>query len=270
MIPVVCLASGLGAGNDGCGKGPLLIQSRLSFETELRALIEPEAGELNKLDHISLLNQRLAEATYKSLKDNPFTLILGGDHSCGVGTWSGVSEALRETGEDLALLWLDAHMDSHTPDTSESGNIHGMPVASLLGHGSSCLTKIFSEHPKVKPENVFLLGIRSYETPEKVLLERLGVRIYYIEEVLSRGLSTIFSEIVDHLAAKQLKYGISLDIDPAEFLQSYPVLASHPPIAFEFVEFNPDNETNSQSLDWTLKILNTVHSTVTDLAKLRG
>jgi arginase len=248
------LASGLGGRHPGAGEGPPLIQKTLPFYVEWKEMIFPDKEIGHKDEHISLLNTELAEKTYTATKNYPFTVVIGGDHSCGIGTWSGIATAQGEIG----LLWLDAHMDCHRQETSETGNIHGMPLASLLGYGSSKFTEILHKSSKIKPENLFLIGVRSYEPPEKELLESLNVRIYYIEEVKARGLQTIFEEILIYLTAKKIKYGISLDIDffdpscmsatgtPEEnglllddFLRSYSIFDRYPPIAFEFVEFNP-------------------------------
>ena len=255
MTIFIGLASGLGGRHLGAGEGPPLIQKTLPFDVEWKNMIYPEKETLDKFEHISLLNTQLAEAAYIAAKNYPFTVVIGGDHSCGIGTWSGIATAQEE---EIALLWLDAHMDCHRPETSESGNVHGMPVASLLGHGSPYFTEILSKKPKIKPENLFLIGIRSYEKPEQELVERLNIRVYYIEEVKEKGLQVVFKEILDIIKEKKLKYGISLDIDffdPSymsatgtpeenglslnEFLEGYSVFDTHPPIAFEFVEFNP-------------------------------
>jgi arginase len=280
MIPVIGLASGLGGRHDGSRLGPQLIQEHLSAEVNWKKIIRPTSNPLNKRQEIPLLNEELANEVHACVREYPFTMIIGGDHSCGIGTWSGVSEALRQKEEDLAVIWMDAHMDSHTHETTPSGNIHGMPLASLLGYGSTDLTQLFSQQIKLKPENVFLVGIRSYEEAERALLEKLKVRVYYMDEVQQRGLQTIFNEIIENLSTRKLSYGISLDIDffdgqimsatgtpedngvdPLEFIDSYSAFEKYPPIAFEYVEFNPPQDKGNQSLDWSLRILKHVIQT---------
>lgn len=274
MIPVIGIASGLGGSHDGSRLGPIVIQKSFSANVHWRKIIHPESYFSNKPAQISLLNQKLAEETYNSVLRHPFTFVIGGDHSCAIGTWSGVAEALRAKGEDLALIWIDAHMDSHTSETSPSGNIHGMPLASLLGYGSDDLTQILSSQPKLKPENVFLIGIRSYEEEERKFLEDLNIRIYYVEEVHRRGLKPIFSEIIEELASRNIPYGLTVDIDffdaekmcatgtpadngidPEEFIDHYVCFERHLPIVFEFVEFNPPQDIENRSLVWTVQIL---------------
>lgn len=274
MIPVIGIASGLGGSHEGSGQGPLLIQENFSDIVKWKKVLRPEANFQNKRQQIQFLNQKLAEETCVSVSQHPFTVVIGGDHSCAIGTWSGVAEALRAQGEDLALIWIDAHMDSHTPETTPSGNIHGMPLATLLGYGHEDLTQILSPHPKLKPENVFLIGIRSYEDAEKKFLEKHNVRVYYVEEVQERGLKEIFSEITENLKERNLRYGLTVDIDffdaeemsatgtpaengvdPQEFIDSYNIIDRYPPIVFEYVEFNPPCDTDNKSLVWTLQIL---------------
>ncbi len=281
MIPFVGLASSLGGRDSSAAKGPLVIQETFKIAAEWKEMIVNDTTSSNKLDCISLLNKKLANRTYQCVKNYPFTVIIGGDHSCAIGTWSGVATAVQETGEELALLWFDAHMDAHTMESSPSGNIHGMPIAALLGYGSEKLTHILSKNSKIKPENLFLIGIRSYEEPEKILLTQLNVKIYYMEEVKERGLRAILNEILEIISNKKLKYGLSVDIDffdpsfmsatgtpseeglnPAEFIESCNLLPNYPPLAFEFVEFNPTYDRDHQSLEWVHQILKCVVDTI--------
>lgn len=138
--------------------------------------------------------------------------VIGGDHSCAMGTWSAVAHANRSQG-DIGLLWIDAHMDSHTPSTSLSQNIHGMPLAVLLGHGNPSLCNLLDDQPKLQPQNVCLVGVRSYEQPERLLLEELGVRIYYMDEVNQRGLSAVIHEAYSQISAHTCGVGFSIDMD---------------------------------------------------------
>lgn len=272
MIPFVGLASGLGAGNKGCQDGPIAIQNHMP-DAHWQTMIHSTSSTSSKWEQIPALNTQLAKAIFSCASKHPFVVSIGGDHSCAIGTWSGIAEAYRY--KDIGLIWIDAHMDSHTPETSETGNIHGMPLAALLGHGPSSLTHILSEKPKIKPENLFLVGIRSFEDGEKKLLEKLGVRVYFMEEVKQRGLQTILSEILEKLSA--IPYGISLDVDffdpseiiatgtpvigggnPQEFVESYSLFTSHPPIAFELVEFNPSKDIENTTLNHILNILKRV------------
>ena len=274
MVPCLGVASGLGGSDRGSESGPIVIRENLPFSVDWKEMFCTDPYPKDSWEEISALNKKLAHAAFLHATSNPFILVITGDHSSGIGTWSGIAEAERKRGGELGLIWMDAHMDSHTPDTSPSGNLHGMPLASLLGHGATSLIHILSEQPKIKPENLFLVGIRCFEEEEKELLERLNVRVYYIEEVQKKGLKEVMSEIVATFSSRQINYGISLDIDffdpskmsasgtpvdngldPEEFLQAYSVFETYPPIAFEFVEFNPSLDTEAQSLSQINKIL---------------
>ena len=114
---------------------------------------------------------------------------------------------------EFGLIWIDAHMDAHTHATSHTGNIHGMPVAALLGHGDKGLTDIAFAGAKLKPENIVLIGIRCYEAGEADLLEQLGVKIFKMDEVKQIGFAACMDYALQKFAAQNLDYGISLDLD---------------------------------------------------------
>jgi arginase len=138
--------------------------------------------------------------------------VIGGDHACAVGTWSGAFSALREQGR-LGLIWIDAHMDGHTPETSPSGAVHGMPLAALLGHGHPALTALLSSEAKLLPEHICLLGVRSFESGEAQLLARLGVRVIFMQEINTRGLASTFDEALSIACNGTAGFGISIDLD---------------------------------------------------------
>ncbi len=155
----------------------------------------------------------IAAMTNQAVAKDELPIVIGGDHSCAIGTWSGIAAALSTKGESLGLIWLDAHMDAHTPEDSVSGNIHGMPVATLLGEGYMDLVNISGAYTRIKPQHMVLIGIRSYEDTEKQRLERLGVKIYYTEEVKQRGFTHVFQEAWDTLGKSVDKIGLSIDLD---------------------------------------------------------
>src|SRR5262249_39334497 len=124
-----------------------------------------------------------------ALRRGRLPCVLGGDHTCAGGTWSGVARVLKEKSEgggSLGLVWIDAHMDSHTPATSHTGRLHGMPLAWLLGEDDDPLYGLASG--VIEARHVALVGVRSYEPEEADRLERLGVRVFMISEIRSRGL----------------------------------------------------------------------------------
>ena len=286
QVPFIGLSSGIGGRHLGSKQGPLKLQSHL-ISCNWKSMISFQDDLVkNKIDTISQLNENHAKAAFETFNEYGTLISIGGDHSCGLGTWSGISEALYKNNQKMGIVWIDAHMDCHTTKTSLSQNPHGMPLAALMGHGSDKLTNILSERVKIDPENVFLVGIRSYEDPEKQLLEKLGCRIYYIEEVCQKGIQNIIQEIIEYFKSKNLKYGISLDLDffdpkvisatgtpepggihPDEFISSCSVVEQYPPVAFEYVEFNPELDLNNTSLNYSLKIIGCMQKILTENLK---
>ena len=268
-ISLMAYASGEGGVQSGCASGPFVIQQSLF----LRSLIEHGVAldwtivqndsflTLRKEDIIQKMCQQLAEAVSNSIKKKQFFVVLGGDHSSAIGTWSGVYDAIHPS-EELGLIWLDAHMDSHTPETTLSGRIHGMPLAALLGYGYPALTSILHDAPKIKPENLCLIGVRSFEQGEEALLKRLNVRIYFIEEVKQRGFKNVLQEALSIVSQNTSRYGLSLDLDvldpqdvpgvdvkepdgiaASDLLATIPTLFSDPRlIGLEIAEFNPSQD----------------------------
>ncbi len=211
-------ATGLAGADPRSSEGPKVLQQSpyfqaLSTEIDLiwDGMIEsPSDKNISKLELITTCVQKLANKTYDYTKAKKFFTVLGGDHSSAIGTWSGVSNALSGP---LGLIWIDAHMDSHTPHTSLTGNIHGMPLACLLGYGTSSLTTIMNNRPKVKPENICLIGVRSFERGEAALLKELNVKIFFMEEIRQRGLQAVMQDALKIVKKDTAGYGISLDID---------------------------------------------------------
>lgn len=171
-----------------------------------------EMRQLDAMDSVVQYSEAIAKRTSTATDIGELFLTIGGDHSCAIGTWSGAAHALRSQG-DLGLIWVDAHLDAHTPDSSDTGNIHGMPVAHLLGFGDPRLSCILDHDAKLKPGNIALVGIRSYEPAERALLEKLGVRVFYIEEVKQRGIDVVMNEAYDIVTANTAAYGFSIDVD---------------------------------------------------------
>lgn len=218
-VSVIGAACSIAGTNSGSEQAPLVMQQ----SKHLQALDLPLAWDhiifsrgdkrqLEAMDNVIRYSQHIANRTARAVERDEKFLTIGGDHSCAVGTWSGAAHALRNQG-DLGLLWIDAHADAHTPDSSDTGNIHGMPVAHLLGQGHSYLRAILDSENKLKPENLALIGIRSYEAPEKALLEQLGVRVYFIEEVKQRGIDVVMAEAFELINTNSDFYGISIDVD---------------------------------------------------------
>ncbi|HSX37839.1 MAG TPA: arginase [Chlamydiales bacterium] len=281
MIPAIGIASGLGGRTSHAGAGPLFLQKELKIDLSWHTLIQPKIDKTQDLyETIAALNQKLAQAAFHMTLKEPFFLAFGGDHSSAIGTWSGVSFAKKEEG-DIGLLWIDAHMDSHTPQTSESGYIHGMPLAALLGYGDPRLTQILHPAAKLKPRNVALIGIRSFESGEAELLKNLGIRVYFMEEVKKRGLDVVVQEAHALISQETIGYGVSFDldsidpqwipavgtpvpngIDPEEMIAAFSFFEHAAPLAFELVEYNPFLDGDWRTLEFIRKVIKTIERTV--------
>jgi arginase len=169
-------------------------------------------NERRKQAAVSRLCRLLASAVADSIRSGRLPCVIGGDHSCAGGTWTGVSRAQREKGAGaLGLVWIDAHMDAHTPATSHTGRLHGMPLAWLLGQDDDPLYGLAAG--VLEPQHVCLVGVRSFEREEKERLERLGVRVIHMSEVAERGIDAALEEAVAIASRGTDAYGISIDLD---------------------------------------------------------
>jgi arginase len=239
---------------------------------------EKEIALKDALPLIVDFNKRLADKVFDAMKQGHFPVVIGGDHSIAVGTWNGVGCFLsHQSDKPLGLIWIDAHMDSHTTETSASGAWHGMPLAALMGFGVKELAEAKRAAPILKPQHVCLIGTRSFEEGEQRLLEKLKVRIYSIDEVKKRGFETVFKEAIDRVSKDTVGYGVSLDIDVVdpseapgvgsaesgglsgqELLKGLTLLRNDPHLrAFELVEFNPHLDSEGKTCKLCQQILST-------------
>ena len=154
----------------------------------------------------------LAVSTAEAVRDGVSPLILGGDHSLAMGSVAGVATALAERGERLGVIWLDAHGDINTPESSESGNIHGMPLAHLLGHGDPRLSQIATPYPAVREENLVLVGLRDLDPAERIMIGKLGIAAYTMRDIDQRGLANVMADAIT--IASRGTGGIHVSCDP--------------------------------------------------------
>ena len=139
--------------------------------------------------------QNSENTVLQQLEQDYIPLVLGGDHSQAIGTISGLANHYRQNNQEVGVIWVDAHTDMNTPDSSPSGNIHGMPLATLLGYGHPDLTILNGDMPSLKPENIAIIGARDVDSTEIPLVKELGVRVYTMSEIDRRGASTCFREL---------------------------------------------------------------------------
>jgi arginase len=155
-----------------------------------------------------------AEAVVSTLEEGIIPLLLGGDHSVAAGSVSGVAEYYRRRQKKIGLVWLDAHTDINTPETTPSGNVHGMPLAALLGLGPEPLAGIYGFSPKVAAENTVLIGVRNIDAAERENLHRAGVtEIYTMRDIDERGMRTVMEEALRAAGRDTAGYHVSLDMD---------------------------------------------------------
>lgn len=171
------------------------------------------------LPEITASCRRLSKTVERALDEGRFPLVLGGDHSVAAGTVAGVAKHFRKRKRSLGLIWIDAHADMNTPETSPSGNVHGMPLASLVGMGPEELASLGGFAPKVRPENVVLVGIRDVDQLEKPHIKSSGVRAFTMRAIDERGLRDVMNEAIRIASDGTAGFHVSFDmdsVDPAE------------------------------------------------------
>jgi arginase len=156
----------------------------------------------------------LGEAVEKSLTEGFMPLVLGGDHSIAAGSISGVAAHFRkEDKKQIGYIWLDAHGDMNTPESSPSGNVHGMPLASIMGYGPPELVELMGFKPKVEPQNIVLVGIRDLDSQEKKLVKKSGVHVFTMRDIDERGMREVMSDALKYAMDDTGGIAVSLDMD---------------------------------------------------------
>lgn len=155
----------------------------------------------------------LADMVRKTLDEDLVPLVLGGDHSIATGTVAGVAAHFRKTSKQIGVVWLDAHGDMNTPDSSPSGNVHGMPLASIMGYGPPELTDLAGAKPMVQPTNVALVGIRDLDPKERKLIKDIGVHVFTMRDIDERGMREVMTEALRFAADDTAGVAVSLDMD---------------------------------------------------------
>ncbi|MDA9951708.1 arginase [Oligoflexaceae bacterium] len=179
----------------------------------IRESISRDDRELKYLHSIRDVCATLSDYTYRSREKGHLPITIGGDHSLAIGSLAGSAKYSKEKGESLGLVWIDAHADLNTPDSSPSGNIHGMPMSVLLGNGHKDLTSIGFDGPKIKAENIALIGIRTIDGAEREILKASGVNYYTMREIDERGMFTVMREALEHVKKGTSGVHLSCDLD---------------------------------------------------------
>jgi arginase len=165
------------------------------------------------LDEIAEACKGLAEAVKKTMDEDIFPLVLGGDHSIAVGTVAGAAAHYDKDSKRIGVIWLDAHGDMNTPDSSPSGNVHGMPLASIMGFGPPELTGLAKIKPMVEPRNVVLVGIRDLDAKERKLMKETGVHAFTMRDIDERGMREVMADALRFAGDDTAGIAVSLDMD---------------------------------------------------------
>ncbi|MFY9610449.1 MAG: arginase [Blastocatellia bacterium] len=219
----------LGAGRRGVDMGPSAIRiaginqaiALLGYEVSDAGnvhvrpaeAIERTSPRAHFLPQIAEAAEELAAMVEAALEDGALPVILGGDHSIAIGSVAGVASFCRKREQKVGIIWLDAHTDVNTPETSPSGNIHGMPLAALLGYGARPLTHVAGFAPKVLPENVAVIGARSIDPGEREFVKSSGVRVFPMSELDERGFPAVVAEAVNIASMNTAGIHVTMDMD---------------------------------------------------------
>ncbi len=168
------------------------------------------------LDVIREACVELADHVEASCDAGRTPLVLGGDHSQAIGTVSGMARHHHRRGQDIAVCWVDAHTDMNTPESSPTGNIHGMPLAVLLGHGHPSLTALAGASPALRPEHVVVYGARDVDIGEAELIKHTGVRVFTMSEIDARGAANCLDEAMTILSKASGGIHLSYDLDGSD------------------------------------------------------
>ncbi len=233
-ISIVGVPMDLGADRRGVDMGPSAL--RYADLNERLQALGYEVDDLGDMDVIIPETRHFGDPHAKYLKeiadacthlanlvleihtDHRTPIVLGGDHSIAVGTISGMAESFRRQNGKIGLMWFDAHADFNTPQISPSGNVHGMPMAAIMGYGPIELTRIFGFSPKIQPERAVMIGIREVDPQERELVKSSGVRVFTMKEIDRRGIGSVMDEALSIVTKDTDGFSVTLD---ADFLDPY-------------------------------------------------
>jgi arginase len=228
-IRIIGVPMDLGQSRRGVDMGPSALrvaglQSRikqLNYTVEdignipVRQAEEQHYGEKRAkyLNEIAGTCKDLSDIVQKALDEQCLPIVLGGDHSTAVGTVSGVAEHFRKQEKHIGLLWLDAHGDMNTPDSSPSGNVHGMPLAALIGYGAPELVELLGFKPKVGARNVAVVGARDLDAKERRIVKESGIHVFTMRDIDERGMRDVMAEALRFVTDDTDGVAVSLDLD---------------------------------------------------------
>jgi arginase len=174
----------------------------------------PESSEkLKYVREISNACEQLARDVEEILTAGELPLILGGDHSIAIGSFGGAASYFKKQNQTLGLIWFDAHADMNTPETTLSGNIHGMPLAALFGYGAPELVNVAGFAPKLDPRLCAHVGARDVDLGEREFIAKLGVRFFTMREIDERGMRACMDDAIAIASGGTAGYAVTFDVD---------------------------------------------------------
>ncbi|MBI1796183.1 MAG: arginase [Candidatus Eisenbacteria bacterium] len=229
FIEVIGVPVDLGAGRRGVDMGPSAIRvadlearlEQLGHQVEDRGDLDvmiPETqavgeSKLRYKEPILAMCDRLSAAVEEALGRGRLPLVLGGDHSIAIGSIAGSASHYAREGAALGLIWFDAHGDANTPETTPSGNIHGMALAIALGLGDPDLVRLGGRTPKIRPRNTALIGLRDVDPGERETLKKVGIEVYTMRDIDERGMRDVVDEAIRIASDGTAGIHLSFDLD---------------------------------------------------------
>jgi len=222
----------LGSGRRGVDMGPSALRiadlnnrlKTLGYSVEdlgdifIEIMEKQEIGDtkLRYLNEVLKTGQLLAEMVENTLNESKFPLCIGGDHSMALGTIAGIAAHCRKEKKSFGVIWIDAHADMNTHETTPTGNIHGMPLAASMGLGHKSLVEFYGFYPKLKPENCALIGIRSVDELEKLNIKKLNPTVYTMSDIDKLGIHRVISKVLKQFRKQVDHIHISFDVDSVD------------------------------------------------------
>jgi len=281
----------LGSGRRGVDMGPSAIRiaglaDRLKDlgnkvvdegDLDIKNMEELSVGDMKAryLKEITRASKLLSRKVERIISRRGFPLVLGGDHSIAVGTISGIASYCKRKRKKLGVLWVDAHGDINTPSTSPSGNIHGMPLAAVLGLGPRDLAHLGGRLRKVDPANVALVGIRSLDDGEKRHLKQTGVHVFTMPDIDRQGIHRVMKKALSRVTDGTDYVHVSLDLDAVDptiapgvgtpvkggldYREAHLIMEliseSRAMTSLEIVEVNPILDENNTSAEFAVELV---------------
>jgi len=185
------------------------VEDKGDIVADRKAVSTTPGTNLKNLDEVARVNEELCKAVDEAMAEGRFPLVIGGDHSMAIGTIAGVLQHKK----NLGIIWIDAHGDMNTGETSPSGNIHGMPLAVSLGMGHDRLTSIGGKENKVDPRNVVLIGCRDLDAGEREVLKNLGITVFTMHEIDKWGMTIVMEKAIEIATDGTDGFHVSFDVD---------------------------------------------------------